>query len=95
MAMRAVEQVERVWQSVQAYFPKSIEPSKLWGHYNPTADSLTIYFTSSPVPSIWADVDASACVGFAPDDESIVTGVMIEHFRHWLLAADRRRTTAA
>ncbi len=81
--------------AVQAYFPKTIEPSKLWVHYNPAADSLTIYFTDAPVPSIWTDIDAYAYVGFAPDDESIVTGVMIEHFSQWLLATDQPRKTAA
>ena len=82
-------------ESVRAYFPKTIEPSRLWVHYNPTADSLTIYFTGQPVPSIWTDVDLYAYIGFAPDDEQEVTGVMIEHFSKWLLETDRSDRTAA
>lgn len=81
--------------SVQAYFPKTIEPSNLWVHYNSAADSLTIYFTGQPVPSIWTDVDDYAYIGVDPDDERAVTGVMIEHFSQWLLATDRSDRTAA
>ncbi len=72
-------------ESLQAYFPQAIEPAQLWVNYNPTADSLTIYFTGQPVPSVWNDVDDYAYVGFALDDETTVTGVMIEHFSKWLL----------
>ncbi len=72
-------------ESVQAYFPSVIEPSQLWVNYNPQADSLTVYFTGQPVPSIWNDVDDYAYVGFAPDDETKITGIMIEHFSKWLL----------
>lgn len=61
-------------EAVQAYFPKTIDPSKLWVHYNPTADSLTIYFTGAPVASIWTDVDLYAYIGFAADNEKAVTG---------------------
>ena len=82
-------------EAVQAYFPKSIEPSNLWVHYNPRADALTIYFTGQPVPSIWTDVDTYAYIGFAEDDESSITGLMIEHFSQWLLATDRPERTAA
>ncbi|MCK6627207.1 MAG: DUF2283 domain-containing protein [Anaerolineae bacterium] len=72
-------------EAVQAYFPKTVEPSQLWVNYNPMADSLTIYFTGKPVPSIWTDVDEFAYIGFALNDETTVTGVMIEHFSKWLL----------
>ena len=51
--------------SVQRYFPKLIDPSQLWVNYNAIADSLTIYFTKQPVPSVWEDVDQFAYVGFA------------------------------
>jgi hypothetical protein len=72
-------------ESVQAYFPSVIEPSQLWVNYNPQADSLVVYFTGQPVPSIWNDIDEYAYIGFAADDETIITGVMIEHFSKWLL----------
>ena len=72
-------------ESVQAYFPKAVKPSQLWVNYDPKADSLIIYFTGKPVPSVWSDVDEYAYIGFALDDETIVTGVMIEHFSKWLL----------
>jgi hypothetical protein len=74
-------------ESVQVYFPKVVEPSQLWVKYNPKADSLTIYFTGQPVPSVWNDVDQYAYIGFAIDDETSVTGVMIEHFSKWLLVS--------
>ena len=62
-----------------------LDPSQLWVNYNPKADSLTVYFTGKPVPSIWSDLDEYAYIGFAQDDESLVTGFMIEHFSRWLL----------
>jgi hypothetical protein len=72
-------------ESVQRYFPQQIDPSQLWVHYNPKADSLTIYFTGEPVSSVWEDIDQYAYIGYAEDDETAVTGVMIEHFSKWLL----------
>ena len=75
--------------SVQRYFPKMIDPTQLWVNYNPRADSLTIYFTEKPVPSVWNDVDSYTNIGFALDDETLVTGVMIEHFSKWLLLSDQ------
>jgi hypothetical protein len=72
-------------ESAQMYFPETIDPTQLWVHYNPKADSLTIYFTGKPVPSIWSDIDEYAYLGFALDDETVITGVMIEHFSKWLL----------
>ncbi len=75
-------------ESVQVYFPKTVEPSQLWVKYNSEADSLTIYFTGQPVPSVWSDIDLYAYIGFALDDETTVTGVMIEHFSKWLLVSD-------
>ncbi len=77
-------------ESVQSYFPRAVEPAQLWVKYNPDADSLTIYFTGQPVPSVWSDVDQYAYIGFALDDETTVTGVMIEHFSKWLLVSDYR-----
>ena len=74
-------------EAVQVYFPKFVEPSQLWVKYNPQVDSLTIYFTGQPVPSVWNDVDQYAYIGFALDDETQVTGVMIEHFSKWLLVS--------
>jgi hypothetical protein len=76
-------------ESVQAYFPKEIDPSQLWVRYNADADSLTIYFTGKPIPSVWDDVDEHAYIGFSLDDESVITGVMIEHFSKWLLIPGR------
>jgi hypothetical protein len=75
--------------SVQGYFHKTVEPSQLWVSYNPTADSLTIYFTGKPVPSVWSDVDEYAYIGFSLSDETLVTGLMIEHFSQWLLVPGR------
>lgn len=76
-------------ESVQAYFPHSIDPSQIWVNYNPLVDSLTIYFTGSPTPSIWEDVDEYAYIGFDAVNETIVTGLMIEHFSRWLLLPGR------
>ena len=70
---------------LQHYLPQGIDPSELWINYNAQADSLTIYFTGQPVRTIWSDVDDYAYIGFAPDDENIITGIMIEHFSRWLL----------
>ena len=39
------------------FLPKNVDPSQLWVHHNPKADSLTVYFTGKPVPSVWNDVD--------------------------------------
>jgi len=38
--------------------------------------------------SVWRDVDEYAYTGFALDDETAVTGLKIEHFNKWQLAAD-------
>jgi hypothetical protein len=70
------------------YFPAHIDPSQLRVKYNAQADSLTIYFTGKPVPSIWTDVDAYAYIGFAEDNKTFVTGLIIEHFSKWPLVAD-------
>ncbi|GEM_PF-1209892 len=79
-------------EGVQRYFPAQIDPSQLWVNYNAKADSLTIYFTGyftgQPVPSIWTDVDAYAYIGFAAENETFVTGLLIEHFSKWLLVSD-------
>ena len=72
-------------EAVQAYFPHNIDPAQLWVSYNAKADALTIYFTGKPTPSVWDDVDEYAYIGFSLEDESIVTGLMIEHFSQWLL----------
>ena len=76
-------------ESVQRYFPRQIDPSQLWVHYNSGADSLTIYFTGEPVPSVWEDIDQYAYIGYAEEDETASTGVMIEHFSKWLLVRGR------
>ncbi len=44
-------------ESVLQYFPQKIIPTQLWVNYNPDADSLTVYFTDKPVPSVWEDID--------------------------------------
>ena len=72
--------------TVQRYFPQKLEPSQLWVNYHAEADSLTIYFTGRPVPSVWEDIDQYTYIGFALDDETAITGMMIEHFSQWLLA---------
>jgi hypothetical protein len=74
-------------EGVQRYFPTQIDPSQLWVNYNSKADSLTIYFTGKPVPSIWTDVDDYAYIGFAEENNASVTGLMIEHFSKWLLVS--------
>jgi hypothetical protein len=74
----------KIPDSVKVYFPQTIDPSHLWVNYSPKADSLTIYLTGKPVPSVWSDIDEYAYIGFALDNETIVTGVMIEHFSKWL-----------
>ena len=76
-------------EDVQRYFPAQIDPSQLWVSYNAKADSLTIYFTGKPVPSIWTDVDMYAYIGFAVENKTFVTGVMIEHFSKWLLVSNQ------
>lgn len=75
-------------EPVKVYFPQKIEPAQLWVNYNPNADSLTVYFTDKPVSSVWEDVDDYVYIGFASDDETIVTGVMIEHFSKWLFVPE-------
>lgn len=75
-------------ERVQKYFPSQIDPSKLWVNYNARVDSLTIYFTGKPVPSVWSDVDEYAYIGFSQENDTIVTGLMIEHFSKWLLVPD-------
>ncbi len=74
-------------ESVKSYFPQKLDPAQLWVNYNPRADSLTVYFTDTPVPSVWEDTDEYVYIGFAPDNETRVTGVMIEHFSQWLLVS--------
>ncbi|MBI4641996.1 MAG: DUF2283 domain-containing protein [Candidatus Tectomicrobia bacterium] len=76
-------------ESVKGYFPQNIDPTHLWVNYNPHADALTVYFTDNPVPSVWEDIDEYVSIGFASDDETRVTGVMIEHFSKWLLVAEQ------
>jgi hypothetical protein len=62
-----------------------VHDPQLWVNYNPKADSLTIYFTGKPIPSVWDDVDEYAYIGFSLDDDRMVTGLMIEHFSRWLM----------
>ena len=52
------------------FLPKNVDPSQLSVHYNPRADSLTVYFTGKPVPSVWNDIDPYAYIGFALEDET-------------------------
>lgn len=72
-------------ESVKSYFPQKLDPAQLWVNYNPNADSLTVYFTDTPGPSVWEDTDDYVYIGFAQGNETLVTGVMIEHFSQWLL----------
>ncbi len=51
--------------SVKRYFPQAIDPTQLWVNYNPQADTLTVYFTDHPVPSVWEDIDRYVYIGFA------------------------------
>ena len=78
-------------KSVKAYLPQKIEPTQLWVNYNPKADSLTVYFADKPAPSVWEDIDDYVYIGFASDDETIITGIMIEHFSQWLLSGHSER----
>ena len=82
-------------ESVKEYFPQKIIPTQLWVNYNPHADSLTVYFTDNPVPSVWEDIDDYVYIGFASDDEAIVTGVMIEHFSKWLFVSEHSEPEVA
>ena len=75
------------------FLPKNVDPSQLSVHYNPRADSLTVYFTGKPVPSVWNDIDKYTYIGFELEDETKVTGVMIEHFSKWLLVSDAPKRT--
>lgn len=75
-------------ESARAYFPKTIDPSKLWVHYHSETDSLVVYFAGEPVPTVWEDVDLFAYIGFAINDETTVTGLMIENFSKWLLVSN-------
>ncbi len=75
-------------ESILEYFPQKIIPTQLWVNYNPDADSLTVYFTDKPVPSVWEDIDDYVYIGFASDDETIITGIMIEHFSQWLFVSE-------
>jgi hypothetical protein len=68
------------------YFPREIDPTQLWVNYRADADSLTVYFTGKPVPSVWDDVDEYAYIGVSLENENVVTGVKIEHFSKWLIA---------
>ncbi len=77
-------------EPVQQYFPHTLDPAQLWVNYNAHADSLTVYFTSTPAPSVWENIDDCVYIGFASDNETRVTGVMIEHFSQWLLLSRRR-----
>ena len=70
-------------ESVKAYFPQKLEPTQLWVNYNRNADSLTVYFTNAPTPSVWEDIDDYVYIGFASDNERMITGVMIENFSQW------------
>ena len=72
-------------EPVQEYFPHKLDPDQMWVNYNSNADSLTVYFSHAPVPSVWEDIDHSVYIGFASDNETRVTGIMIEHFSQWLL----------
>jgi hypothetical protein len=72
-------------ESLKQYIPKHVDPAQIWVRYNQDADSLIIYFTGNPVPTVWNDVDEYAYLGFSLDDETELTGVMIEHFSKWLL----------
>jgi hypothetical protein len=74
-------------ESAQVYFPETIDPAQLWVNYNSKTDSLTIYFTGKPVPTVWSDIDEYVYIGFALNNETIMTGVMIEHFSKWLLVS--------
>ena len=48
--------------SVKRYFPQNIDPTHLWVNYNPQADTLTVYFTDAPVPSVWEYIEKGTCI---------------------------------
>ena len=45
--------------------------------------------------AVWSAVDPYAYIGFALEDETKVTGVMIEHFSKWLLVRDAPKRAEA
>lgn len=76
-------------EPLQKYIPRNIHPSQVWVQYDQHSDSLVVYVTGKPVPTVWNDIDDYAYLGFALDDEEKMTGIMIEHFSQWLLVPDR------
>lgn len=90
----ATEPQGRIVALTEECYTLNVDPSQLWVHYNPKADSLTVYFTGKPVASVWNDVDQYRYIGFALDDETTVTGVMIEHFSKWLLLSNAPKRSA-
>lgn len=68
--------------SAQAYFPDRIDPAQLWVNYNSKVDSLTIYFTGKPVPSVWDDVDEWVKIVLCQSVDAPVGSVTrLEHLR--------------
>jgi hypothetical protein len=65
---------------------KTVRWTQLWVNYRADVDSLTVYFTGKPVPSVWDDIDDYAYIGVSLENENVVTGVKIEHFSKWLIA---------
>lgn len=79
-------------ESLQTYIPQTIAPERLWVHHDPRSDSVVIYFTGEPVPTVWDPIDDYLSLGFS-EDETVATGVMIEHFSGWLFHDLRLATT--
>ncbi len=75
-------------QAVRQYLPQTVEPEQLWVHYSAKSDSLIVYFDGQPVDSVWNDIDSFAYIGFAAEDDTTATGIMIEHFSKWLLSLE-------
>jgi hypothetical protein len=74
--------------SVQQYFPEHIDPTQLWVNYNAEIDSLLIYLRVNlcrQYGKMWINTPMLAFLWMMKS----VTGVMIEHFSHWLLVPGR------
>ncbi len=66
-------------------FP-DVNASRIKTIFEPNADTLVVYFTDDHTPTYWSELDDYLLLGRHADTEQ-VTGVMVEYFSEWLLAA--------
>jgi hypothetical protein len=71
-------------EQLKPYLPENVPPASFWVDYDSRADSLLVYFNGKPAPAIWDPLDEHFSIGLS-EDETEVIGLMIEHFRVWLL----------